>query len=283
MTQVVSNKTGRKKIVKAVGENTEIKIIAKKLADYLEVETELKLNPEHKFKENYNISLQAYEKQGLAYEPRDMGTVGNPSDLSFNIEGISLDTLLFRIKVVDKENIVKGFADEIKPELSGEGTETHEGGDGANTILPIKEDESIKLPFAIQMEPDSKPVLLVKSKLNLKEQFKHDIKTKVFIYTSVIRQILTNYLSDKNYADCSKKEVFINKVLGNAGLDTAIDEIPEYFNDDNSVNQEAVDWIEQVTADCIDTPVTFKGNKTNYLSLFEKKCRETAMENENED
>ena len=110
MTQVVSNKTGRKKIVKAVGENTEIKIIAKKLADYLEVETELKLNPEHKFKENYNISLQAYEKQGLAYEPRDMGTVGNPSDLSFNIKGISLDTLLFRIKVVDKENIVKGVA-----------------------------------------------------------------------------------------------------------------------------------------------------------------------------
>ena len=29
MTQVVSNKTGRKKIVKALGENTEIKITAK--------------------------------------------------------------------------------------------------------------------------------------------------------------------------------------------------------------------------------------------------------------
>ena len=283
MTQVVSNKTGRKKIVKAVGENTEIKIIAKKFVDYLGIDTELKLNSEHKFKEDCSISLQAYEKQGLAYEPRDMGTVGNPSDLSFNIKGISLDTLLFRLKVVDKKNIVKGFADEIKPDLSGEGNETHEGGDGANTILPIKEDSSLKLPFAIQMEPYSKPVLLVKSKLNLKEQFKHDIKTKVFIYTSVIRQILTNYLSDKNYADCSKKEVFINKVLGNAGLDTAIDEIPEYFNYDGTVNSEAVDWIEEVTADCINMPVTFKGNKTNYLSLFEKKCRESTMENDNED
>ena len=283
MTQVVSNKTGRKKIVKAVGENTEIKIIAKKFVDYLGIDTELKLNPEHKFKEDYNISLQAYEKQGLAYEPRDMGTVGNPSDLSFNIEGISLDTLLFRLKVVDKKNIVKGFADEIKPDLSGEGNETHEGGDGRNTILPIKEDSSLKLPFAIQMEPYSKPVLLVKSKLNLKEQFKHDIKTKVFIYTSVIRQILTNYLSDANYADCSIKEDFINKVLGNAGLDTELNEIPKYFNDDATVNSEAVDWIEEVTADCINMPVTFKGNKTNYLSLFEKKCKESTMENDNED
>ena len=283
MTQVVSNKTGRKKIVKAIGENTEIKIIAKKFVDYIEINTELKLNPEHKFKEDYNISLQAYEKQGLGYEPKDMGTVGNPSDLFFNIEGISLDTLLFRLKVVDKENVIKGFADEIKPDLSGEGNEMYDGGDGTDTILPIKEDSSLKLPFGIQMEADSKPILLVKSKLNLKEQFKHDIKTKVFIYTSVIRQILTNYLSDKNYEDCSKKEVFINKVLGNAGLDTSIDEIPEYFNDDKSVNQEAVEWIEDVTAACINMPVMFKGSKTNYLSLFEKKCKEEVVEDNNED
>ena len=50
MTQVVSNKTGRKKIVKASGENTEIKITAKKFSDYLEIRTDLKLNTEHKFK-----------------------------------------------------------------------------------------------------------------------------------------------------------------------------------------------------------------------------------------
>ena len=61
------------------------------------------------------------------------------------------------------------------------------------------------------------------------------------------------------------------------------DEVPKYFNDDDrSVNQEAVDWIETVTAACIDTPVTFKGNKTNYLSLFEKKCKEQAVEDDNE-
>lgn len=281
MTQVVSNKTGRKKIVKALGENTEIKITAKKFTDYLEIRTELKLNPEHKFRDEYSISLQPYESKGFARQPMDMGTVGNPSDLSFNLDDISYDTLLFRLKVVDKNNTVKGFADEIKPDLSGGGNDTSDGGDGSNTILPIKEDSSIKLPFAIQMEPNTKPVLLVKSKLNLKEQFKHDIRTKVFIYTSVIRQILINYLSDNSYEDCAKKKIFLSKVLGNAGLEDD-HEIPKYYNDDGSINQEATDWIEETTAACIDTPVIFKGNKTNYLSLFEKKCKEAVVEEENE-
>ena len=145
MTQVVSNKTGRKKIVKASGENTEIKITAKKFSDYLEIRTDLKLNSEHKFKEDYQITIQPYESKGFARQPMDMGTVGNPSDLSFTLDDISLDTLLFRLKVVDKHNTVKGFADEIKPDLSGGGDDTSEGGDGSNTILPIKEDASIKL------------------------------------------------------------------------------------------------------------------------------------------
>ena len=70
------------------------------------------------------------------------------------------------------------------------------------------------------MSPDSKPILLKKIKLNLKEQFKHDIKTKVFIYTSVIKQILTIYLSDNNFKNCyEKRKRFINKVISNTGQD----------------------------------------------------------------
>lgn len=282
MTQVVSNKTGRKKIVKAEGENTEIKIKARKLFDHIEINTEIKLNPEHKFQSDCRINLQAYEKKGYAKEPMDMGTIDKPSDLSFNISDISFDSLLFRLKVVDKNNIVKGFAEEIKAEMTGEGDETKEGGDISNTILPIREDASLKLPFSIDMEPDTKPVLLVKSKLNLKERFKHDIRTKIFIYTSVIRQILTNYLSDTSYEDCEGKKIFINKVLLNAGWETELKDIPKYFNEDGSVNPDARIWIEEVTAACIDTPVTWRGNKSNYLSVFEKKCKEDFAEVQNE-
>ena len=132
------------------------------------------------------------------------------------------------------------------------------------------------------MEPDQKPVLLVKSKLNLKEQFKHDIKTKVLIYTSVIRQILQTYLSDKNFQDCSKKDIFIGKVLSNAGSETEIKEIPSYFDDEGCVNQDALEWIEEQTAACINTPVIFRGKKENYLSIFEAQCRAETIEEEYE-
>ena len=47
--------------------------------------------------------------QRICKPPKDMGTVGEPSDLVFNLDDISIDTLLFRIKVVDKNNTVKGF------------------------------------------------------------------------------------------------------------------------------------------------------------------------------
>ena len=65
MTQVVSNKTGRKKIVKASGENTEIKIIAKNFNDYIEVRTELKLDPKHIFNKDCQISIQLMSQKDL--------------------------------------------------------------------------------------------------------------------------------------------------------------------------------------------------------------------------
>ena len=61
MGQIVTNKTGRRKIIHK-GENPEIKIFAKSEDDGFRFETELNLNSIHKFKEDYKISLQAYEK-----------------------------------------------------------------------------------------------------------------------------------------------------------------------------------------------------------------------------
>ena len=283
MPQIVSNRTGREKIIKAEGENTEIVIVVKKERDHITVTTELKLNPVHNFKNDYKINLQAYESSGFAKKPWSLGTVGDTGDFQFTLSDIDLDRLLFRLKVVDKNNIIKGYVGEISPNLTGAGNrDQSKEGEFSNTILPIRETDKIKLPFAVEMSPDVKPVLLVKSKLNLKEQFKHDIKTKIFIYTSVIRQIITTYLSDKSYANCSKKESFINKVLSNAGVDTELEEIPEYFDQNRNVNSEAIDWIEQITADCIDHPVQFKGSKVNYLKVFEKKCKEQSVEEDYE-
>ena len=284
MTQVVSNRTGREKIITATGENTELEIQVKKQKDLLKIRSISNFSKEHNFKENYKIVLQAYESGGIAKEPWSLGTIGDTGEFEFTINDISYDTLLFRLKIIDENNLVKGFADEIRPnkENSGKGKNTKDS-KISNTLLPIRETDKISLPFAIEMSPDSKPILLVKSKLNLKEQFKHDIKTKIFIYTSVIKQILTIYLSDNAFKNCSQKMEFINKVISNTGTDPDLVEIPKYFDEDNNINEEALDWIDNITSECLNNPVEFKGKKINYITVFEKKCREQIFEEEDED
>ena len=187
------------------------------------------------------------------------------------------------MKIVDSKQIIKGYADEIRPTLSGLGSNSKSNiGQNSNTLLPIRESDKIRLPFAIEMSPYNKPILLVKSKHHLKEKFKWDISTKVFIYTSSIRQILTNYLSDRNYSDCPVKKNFLDRVMSNAGMEADFDEIPEYFDKNKNINIEAVEWIEHITAGCIDTPVQFKGRTVNYLKIFEEDCIRFNQENTHE-
>ena len=284
MTQVVSNRTGREKIITAEGENTEFSVQVKKQKNLLRVRSSIKLSKEHNFKDDYKIFLQAYESGGIAKEPWSLGTVGDTGEFEFSIDYISYDTLLFRLKIIDKSNFVKGYAEEIRPNVESSGKDKRSNdSEISNTLLPIRETDKISLPFAVEMSPDSKPILLVKSKLNLKEQFKHDIKTKVFIYTSVIKQILTIYLSDNNFKNFYEKKRFINKVISNTGTDPDLVEIPNYFDENNNINQEALDWIDNITSECLNNPVEFKGKKINYITVFEKNCREERFDEEDED
>ena len=55
MTQIISNRTGREKIIKAEGENTEIKIIAKESGEFIHINAEIKLNKEHNFCKHMNL------------------------------------------------------------------------------------------------------------------------------------------------------------------------------------------------------------------------------------
>jgi hypothetical protein len=47
-------------------------------------------------------------------------------------------------------------------------------------------------------------------------------------------------------------------------------EIPNYFREDGKVNEEATDWIEEVTAGCINMPIIKAGKRTRYLEEFKK-------------
>ena len=273
MTQIISNRTGREKIIKAEGENTEIKIIAKESREFIHINAEIKLNKKHNFKDDYSIFLQAYETSGIAKEPWNLGTVGKTGEYAFSFKDLNIESLLFRLKIVDTNQTIKGFADEIRPSLSktGKGVKLNIT-KNSNTLLPIRESDKIRLPFSVEMSPYNKPILLVKSKHHLKEKFKWDISTKVFIYTSAIRQIITNYISDKSYSDCPVKKNFLNKVMSNAGMEPDFEEIPEYFDKNMNISYEAIEWIENLTAGCIDTPVQYKGKNVNYLKIFEDDC-----------
>ena len=48
MTQVVSNRTGREKIITAEGENTEFSVQVKKQKNFLRVRPSIKLSKEHR-------------------------------------------------------------------------------------------------------------------------------------------------------------------------------------------------------------------------------------------
>ena len=274
MGQIVSNRTGREKIIKAEGRNTEIKIYATARNGSVDFKSELKLSEKHNFKPNYQIKIQAYEKNGLAKEPMDMGTVKEPYDISYAVDDISLDTILFRLKVLDEKNVIRGYADEIP--VSGIGDEGDDKsspeGEQADTLLPIIESKEIKVPFAVGMTPDDKPKLLVKSGLNLKEHFKNNISFKVLIYTSVIRQILTTYLTDKQYDDDIYKKQFIEKIVQNSGGDIS-DPPSSIYNEEGDVDEEALRWIEEATAGCLGRTVKFKGKNVSLLNSFEEFCR----------
>jgi len=281
MGQIVSNRTGRVKIFHS-GTNPEIIIKAEQKKEHLLFSAELNLDQKHKFNNDFAITLQAYEKNGLAKEPLSMGTVGEPKDLAaITVEDIDIDSILFRLKITDNKNIIKGWADQISITLDdsfSKGSKTTS--DQSDTILPIQETDQISTPFKLQMIPNERPTLLLKAKLNLKEKFKREITTKTFIYTSVIRQILFTYLVDEEFNDDPKKKQFLQKIKDNAGGD--LEDPPENIMQYNKITDEGYEWIEKATSLSLNKPISFNGKNTSLMDEFMAECKKYGVEDEDE-
>lgn len=282
MGQIVSNRTGRKRILHT-GPEAEIKITAKQKDDLLTYSTEININKKHKFNDNFKISLQAYEKNGIACKPRDLGTIGDPFDLGeVSVSDINIDRILFRLKVFDDKNIIKGYATSIQVNVhNASNSFKQETANQSNTLLPVEETSNIKVPFQIDMSPGEKPVLLLKANLNLKERFKNDIITKTYIYTSAIRQILFNYLVDEEYERDLVKDQFISKIIENCGNE--IEQPPENLLMSGKISEEAQQWIENALAGCMNRVVNFQGKNVSLMDQFENKCKDTEVIEDNYD
>ena len=70
---------------------------------------------------------------------------------------------------------------------------------------------------------------------------------------------------------------------GCVGLRVVAKDIPNYFDENQNINQDALEWIDSITSECLNNPVEFKGKKINYISVFEKQCREQSFEEDDED
>ncbi len=288
MSQIVSNRTGRKKIFYK-GDNPEIKIFAEQKNNFLKYRTELNLNPENNYKSNYKITIQAYEKNGIADKPYDMGTIGSPSNLaSVSVKDINIDSILFRLKIFDENNIIKGYASKI-PVVSEldqseekDKSKKKDTDSESDTILPVQETNNINVPFRILMSSGQKPILQLKANLNLKEKLRNDITTKTLIYTAAIKEILTNYLIDEDYKNDLNKNIFIDKVRQNCGEDLP-DPPKEFLNSDKAINPDASEWIDAAVTGCLNRTTNFQNKQSSLFSIFSDECRKYNLLNNDED
>lgn len=289
MSQIVSNRTGRKKIFYK-GDAPEIKVFAEQNKNYLKYKTELNLNPESNYKSHYKITIQAYEKNGSADKPYDMGTVGSPSNLaSVTVKDINIDSVLFRLKIVDENNVIKGYASQI-PVVSERDPSDEESlnknreskNNESDTILPVQETNNINVPFRILMNAGQKPILQLKANLNLKEKLRNDIITKTLIYTAAIKEILTKYLIDQDYKNDPNKNIFIDKIRQNCGED--LPDPPQYFlESDNTISSDASEWIDTAVEGCLNRTVNFQNKQSSIFSIFSEICKKHNLSTSDED
>ena len=237
------NVTGRKKIIHAKSENTEIKIIGENSERGVKYSIDLKINEKHAFPKDAIITLYPYQKSGGAYEPVNLGTVAKQENIGKEIllPESDIDNLIFRLKV-SKSKYILGLADRVAFFEDEEGL-SQTG--STSTLLPILTDD-ISSPYKIKMAPNGSrpPILIVNKKSNIKSKLISDPYTMILIYTAAVREILTNFLIDTRYSDDRWKDEwikFIHKIQGEPDKEPP----KPYFIEDsteNEVNQDTLDW-----------------------------------------
>ncbi len=282
MGQILTNRTGREKIL-IQGEKPEIKITAKQEGQFLSWFAEINLDPAHKFKDDYRIKIQAYEKNGVAKKPTDMGTVKEPKQTGQAlIKEIHIDRVLFRLKIIDKDNKIRGYAQRIPLTNDDPRERQKKFEEQSSTILPIQETNNINVPYKIQLSLNEKPILLLKANLNLKERFKNDIHTKTLIYSAAIREILIKYLTDKEFANDKNKKDFINTIKNNCAGDVQ-DEPTEMIEEGQKLSEDGLNWIEYVTERCLNKPVNFQGKQISLMDQFKDDCINHNVKGDDDD
>lgn len=228
----------------------------------------------HNFDPDCKVCLQSFDRRGSGLKPFLLGSIKDLSDdkneFQFFIPEVNKDEVRFRL-LVSREGEFKKIKVyriigrcEINKFFNNENQKDDKKNFKTESLLPTKEQE-IGTVFKIEMIPDRKPYLILKSGCNIKYNLDNNIDPiqKTLIYTSAIRELLTNYLVDSRFDNCIYKEKWWKLISEKIGEN--IDDFPKSFltidRDAVNIEMHAVNWINEVAEIMVSNLLDSSGKK----------------------
>ncbi len=197
------------------------------------------------------VLLYPMTTQGVVLLPINLGTVGR---LELNDKGYELrdqlsDNLYFNLKISRPDSRVEGFAYRLKFKKNEEKEDEIEvDGEGeSQSILPIVEVPDQSVPYKINMQPitGQPPTLYVRT--GMKNKIKSSAVTQYLITTSAIKEIITNYIIDKESEGDTfreKWEILIKDLMADKNFKFPSKE--EALERSGAISEDVEDLIEDV-------------------------------------
>ena len=219
MGQITLQKFKRHKIVSALPE-PEIYLEGDQISNDVSIKVIMDLKESKSFlPKDGIIRLYPVTKQGVAKLPFNLGNVNNIKidEKGYKIEREAKENLYFNLKISDPKAIVKGYAYRLKFKKYAKEGLIEDEESGQQSILPIIEDPNQGIPFLINMQPmaGEPPTLFVTT--GLKNKIKNSAITQYNVSTAAIREIVSNYILDKdlfNEPHREKWELLIGSLIG---------------------------------------------------------------------
>lgn len=251
MGQITIQKLKRRKVTSALP-HPEIIIDGYQEENNVKFTIKLDLNDSLKYlSKDSKILLYPMTTQGVVLLPINLGTVGNIEldDKGYELRDQLRDNLYFNLKISRPDNSVEGFSYRLKfkkiDEREGE-IET-EGESESQSILPIVEEPDQSVPYKINMQPvtGQPPTLYVRT--GMKNKIKSSAVTQYLITTSAIKEIITNYIIDKESegdAFREKWEILIKDLMADKNF--KFPSTKEALDRNGVISEDVEDLIEDV-------------------------------------
>ena len=251
MGQITVQKLKRRKVTAAL---PDPEIIIDGYQDDNNVKFSVKLDFKDSLKylsHDSKILLYPMTTQGVVLLPLNLGTV---EKIELNEKGYELkdqlrDNLYFNLKISKPDSRVEGFAYRLKfkkIEEKEDEIETDDEGE-SQSILPIVEVPDQSVPYKINMQPvtGQPPTLYVRT--GMKNKIKSSAVTQYLITTSAIKEIITNYIIDKESEGDTfreKWEILIKNLMGDNNFKFPSRE--EALERSGAISEDVVDLIDDV-------------------------------------